>query len=271
MAYTYCTQRGPTQLLTILTCMTMLHMVGVSPVLALEQPRTLFVVNAPGSKAGAPVAAPVAAPGPAPVLSLHDMVLSALRSAGTFGEVVGVIENLEDTYPIIRPNITFFAPEDNAEPNGFPFNSTPTLMALLNYHTASGNYPLQSLLNLKVGDRIPTVVSEISIVVSNVANPGYQLDNAMVTKPNLFSNTNLSMSVHGVNAIFNTRFYNTAVLGPVPAPAPVAPSGATAPGAASSTSPGTKTDSNDAAHLSNQASFSLVLVGAIALLFPCPL
>jgi hypothetical protein len=113
---------------------------------------------------------------------------------------------------------------------------------LLNYHTAKQSYTFQDLLGLKVGDRIATVMTGISIVVQSVGQNDYQLDNAIIVNPDLY--TNNSVAVHGINAIFFTQFYNTATLGPVPAPPAttgVAPAAASSsPKSSSSTAPTAK-------------------------------
>lgn len=186
------------------------------PVLSLvqehqQQPRALFEVNAPPI----PPQAPVPAPAPAPVLTLSEKVVNALRAAGHYGAISGVLEGLTDIDQVIQPGTTFFAPDDVVSA-GLPYNSSGDMMQLLSYHTANQSYTFQDLLGLKVGDRIATVSPGISILVESVGQNDYQLDNAIIVNPDLY--TNNSVAVHGINAIFFTQFYNTATLGPVPAP-----------------------------------------------------
>jgi uncharacterized surface protein with fasciclin (FAS1) repeats len=234
--------------------MTLLHVFGVSPALSTttqldqqqqqqqqqlhqqQNPRALFVVNAPGQPATAPLGpakAPAKAPAPAPVLTLHQKVVGALRAAGTFGAISGALDSLTDNDPI-KPSITLFAPEDSAF-QGVPLNSSAAVTTLLNYHTAGGILTFQQLLSLAQGHRIQTVTTGISIVVVNNQTANYQLDNAHIIRPNLYNDG--SVVVHGVDAIFDTRFYNTATLGPVPAPAPVAPAAPPPVAAAASSTP----------------------------------
>jgi hypothetical protein len=178
-----------------------------------QQPRALFEVNAPPTPPQAPV--PVTAPAPAPVLTLSEKVVNALRAAGHYGAISGVLEGLTDIDQVIQPGTTFFAPDDVVSA-GLPYNSSGDMMQLLSYHTANQSYTFQDLLGLKVGDRIATVSPGISILVESVGQNDYQLDNAIIVNPDLY--TNNSVAVHGINAIFFTQFYNTATLGPVPAP-----------------------------------------------------
>ncbi len=244
-------QQQSLSFLVVACVMTLLHVFGVSPALSTttqldqqqqqqqqlhqqQNPRALFVVNAPGEPATAPLG-PAKAPAPAPVLTLHQKVVGALRAAGTFGAISGALDSLTDNDPI-KPSITLFAPEDSAF-QGVPLNSSAAVSTLLNYHTAAGILTFQQLLTLAEGHRIQTVTTGISIVVVNNQASNYQVDNAHVTRPNLYNDG--SVVVHGVDAIFDTRFYNTATLGPVPAPAPVAPAAPPPVAAAASSTPGT--------------------------------
>lgn len=216
------------------------------PVLSLvqehqQQPRALFVLNAPPTPPQAPV--PVTAPAPAPVLTLSEKVVNALRAAGHYGAISGVLEGLPDIDQVIQPGTTFFAPDDVVSA-GLPYNSSGDMMQLLSYHTANQSYTFQDLLGLKVGDRIPTISPGISILVESVGQNDYQLDNAIIVNPDLY--TNNSVAVHGINAIFFTQFYNTATLGPVPAP-PATTGVAPAAAAASSSSPKSSSSTTPAA------------------------
>ncbi len=253
------------------------------PVLSLvqehQQPRALFAVNAPPTPPQAPV--PVTAPAPAPVLTLSDKVVNALRAAGHYGAISGVLEGLPDIDQVIQPGTTFFAPDD-AVSAGLPYNSSADMTQLLNYHTANQSYTFQDLLGLKVGDRIATVVTGISIVVQSVGQNDFKLDNAIIVNPDLY--TNNSVAVHGISAIFLTQFYNTATLGPVPAPPAttgVAPAAASSsPKSSSSTSPTAKSHkaTPNAAGGLTRASYSSasgaciatvqLLIATLMLLFP---
>lgn len=256
------------------------------PVLSLvqehqQQPRALFVLNAPPTPPQAPV--PVTAPAPAPVLTLSEKVVNALRAAGHYGAISGVLEGLPDIDQVIQPGTTFFAPDDVVSA-GLPYNSSGDMMQLLSYHTANQSYTFQDLLGLKVGDRIPTISPGISILVESVGQNDYQLDNAIIVNPDLY--TNNSVAVHGINAIFFTQFYNTATLGPVPAPpattgvAPAAAAASSSPKSSSSTTPAAKSHkaTPNAAGGLTRASYSSasgaciatvqLLIAILMLLFP---
>ncbi|CAM6032942.1 unnamed protein product [Sphagnum compactum] len=282
-------QQQSLSFLVVACVMTLLHVFGVSPALSTttqldqqqqqqqqlhqqQNPRALFVVNAPGEPATAPLA-PAKAPAPAPVLTLHQKVVGALRAAGTFGAISGALDSLTDNDPI-KPSITLFAPEDSAF-QGVPLNSSAEVATLLNYQTATGVLTIPQLLAFAQGHRIQTVTTGISIVVVNNQSANYQLDNAHIARPNLYNDG--SVVVHGVDAIFDTRFYNTATLGPVPAPAPVAPAAPPPVPAAASSTPGTtsavpssttsttpsKTDTSAATAGSFSSSLTAILVGSV--------
>lgn len=177
----------------------------------------------------------------AEVPTLHQQVVSALRAAGRFGAVSGILDSLTNVDEIIKPDITLFAPDDTAFENVL-MNSSSVLTTLLNYQTASRFYSFQDLMSLRAGDRIPTVTPGISILVVSVNGLNYRLDDAFVVAPDLYTNGTVVVAVHGVSAIFSTRQYNTATLGPVPAPAPIADAAAAATPAPVSTSPTTVPD-----------------------------
>jgi hypothetical protein len=178
----------------------------------------------------------------AEVPTLHQQVVSALRAAGRFGAVSGILDSLTNVDEIIKPDITLFAPDDTAFENVL-MNSSSVLTTLLNYQTASRFYAFQDLMSLRAGDRIPTVTPGISILVVTVNGLNYRLDDAFIVAPDLYTNGTVVVAVHGVSAIFSTRQYNTATLGPVPAPAPIADAAAAAATPAPvSTSPTTVPD-----------------------------
>lgn len=201
----------------------------------------ILVVSAPVIAATATVSVGSPRSATAEVLTLHQQVVGALRAAGRFGAVSGILDSLTNVDEIIKPNITLFAPDDTAFENVL-MNSSSVLTTLLNYQTASRFYAFQDLMSLRAGDRIPTVTPGISILVVTVNGLNYRLDDAFVVAPDLYTNGTVVVAVHGVSAIFSTRQYNTATLGPVPAPAPIAEAAAAAAPAPVSTSPTTVPD-----------------------------
>lgn len=201
----------------------------------------ILVVTAPVIAATAPVSVGSSTSATAEVPTLHQQVVTALRAAGRFGAVSGILDSLTNVDEIIKPDITLFAPDDTAFENVL-MNSSSVLTTLLNYQTASRFYAFQDLMSLRAGDRIPTVTPGISILVVSVNGLNYRLDDAFVVAPDLYTNGTVVVAVHGVSAIFSTRQYNTATLGPVPAPAPIADAAAAATSAPVSTSPTTVPD-----------------------------
>ncbi|CAM6021843.1 unnamed protein product [Sphagnum balticum] len=216
--------------LRILPYLTILQVLGALILLVVTAP--VIAATATVSVGSPPTSATAEVP------TLHQQVVGALRAAGRFGAVSGILDSLTNVDEIIKPDITLFAPDDTAFENVL-MNSSSVLTTLLNYQTASRFYAFQDLMSLRAGDRIPTVTPGISILVVSVNGLNYRLDDAFVVAPDLYTNGTVVVAVHGVSAIFSTRQYNTATLGPVPAPAPIADAAAAAAAAPApvSTSP----------------------------------
>lgn len=227
----------------------------ISLVVAYESP--VLVVAAPSP---APVTVPAPAPAPK-VLTLHEKVVNALRAAGHYGAISGLLDSLSDD--IIKPGITLFAPEDAAF-NGMPMNSSSLLTTTLNYHIASKVYTYQELQNLTLNTTIPTAAPGVNIVVTSVVKGGFKLDNAGIANPDLYSDG--QVAVQGINAVFDTAKYNKGVVAPEAAPAPVSAVSPPAPAvgtpeAAATTSSPTK---NDATHIAAASTITAVLIVSTA-------
>ncbi|KAG0504347.1 hypothetical protein KC19_4G016800 [Ceratodon purpureus] len=177
----------------------------------------------------APAPAPllgVPAPAPAPkVLTLHEKVVAALRAAGHYGAISGLLDSLGDS-TIIKPGITLFAPDDGAF-DGLNMNSSLLLTTTLDYHVSTTVYTYQQLSTLPLNSTIQTAAPNVEIIVTSTGTNGFRLDDVAISDPDLYSDG--QVAVQGVSSVFNTAKYNKGVVPPEAAPAPLA---GEAPGAA---------------------------------------
>ncbi|XP_024368879.1 uncharacterized protein [Physcomitrium patens] len=187
--------------------------------LALGTVASESLVTAAASKVPAvPVPAPVRAPAPAPkILTLHEKVVTSLRSAGHYGAIAGLLDSLPNNN-IIKTGMTLLAPNDNAFSNVL-MNSTTYLTTLLTYHGAAKVYSYEGLLNLPVGTKIPSTAANVVIVVTSNSKGAYKLDDSQIVDPDIFVDN--TVAVHGIDNVLNTAKYNKGVVAPEAAPAPV--------------------------------------------------
>lgn len=138
----------------------------------------------------------------------HQDVVAALRAAGgRYGRFAALLDSLQQA--IIHEDITIFAPNDRALAEFHNLNTSKAVTEMLNFHTLSAQLPFSSLLRLKVGTRLPTPVTNVTILVISIAASAYGVDNAVIVDPDLY--TDATVAIHGVNAVFNTSEYNIQV------------------------------------------------------------
>ena len=160
-------------------------------------------------------------------MTQHQDVVAALRAAGgRYGRFAALLDSLQET--IIHEDITVFAPNDRALAEFHSLNASKAVTQMLNFHTLTTQLPFSSLLRLKVGTRLPTPVTNVTILVTSIAANAYGVDNAVIVDPDLY--TDATIAVHGVNAILNTSEYNIQVPSPDTVPQ-------LSPGIVTSTSP----------------------------------
>jgi hypothetical protein len=224
------------------------------------------------SKAGAITAAPapgpaVAVPAPAPApkkpLTLHEKVVAALRAAGHYGAISGLLDSLGEN-AVIKEGITFFAPDDGAF-DGLNMNSSRLLTTTLNYHVSTSVYNYQALSNLPLNSTIATAAPNVVIVVTSTGSNGLRLDDVVISDPDLYSDG--QAAVHGISSVLNTAKYNKGVVPPEAAPVPPA-APAQAPGLI--TTPGTPatastTDSNDAVRVAGSVVHTVLGISVVSL------
>lgn len=248
-------QAAPWTALAATLCCTLLF----SAVLAEDSTTVAAAITAP---APAPLLG-VPAPAPAPkILTLHEKVVAALRAAGHYGAISGLLDSLGES-AIIKSGTTLFAPDDSAF-NGLNMNSSLLLTTTLDYHVATTVYTYQQLASLPLNSTIQTAAPNVVILVTSTGTNDFRLDDVAISDPDLYSDG--QMAVQGVSSVFNTAKYNKGVVPPEAAPIGDAPSAApgyiTPPSAPKTTSP-TK---SDAAHVMACILRTAILASAISLL-----
>lgn len=194
---------------------------------------------------GPAVAIPAPAPAPTKPLTLHQKVVAALRAAGHYGAISGLLDSLGDGV-VIKEGITLFAPDDGAF-SGLNMNSSSLLMTTLNYHVATSVYNYQALSNLPLNSTIQTAEPNVKIYITSTGTNGLRLDDIVIADQDMYSDS--QVAVQGIIALLNTAKYNKGLVPPEAAPVGGAPS--QAPGAITSPTAPT-TDSppgSDAAHV----------------------
>lgn len=207
------------------------------------------------------VAVPAPAPAPKKPPTLHEKVVAALRAAGHYGAISGLLDSLGES-AVIKEGITLFAPDDGAF-DGLNMNSSQLLMTTLNYHVSTSVYNYQALSNLPLNSTIQTAVPNVVIVITSTGTNGLRLDDVAISDPDLYSDG--QVAVHGVSSVLNTAKYNKGVVPPEAAPVAGVP--AQAPGVITTpTAPKTSSPTgSDAAHVVASVLSTALFVSAVFL------
>ncbi|XP_024391899.1 uncharacterized protein [Physcomitrium patens] len=237
----------------------------VSAELADDSPTKAAIAAAPAPLIGAPAPAPVAPP-PKP-LTLHEKVVAALRAAGHYGAISGLLDSLGEASSIIKEGVTLFAPDDGAF-SGLNLNSSKLLMTTLDYHVATSVYNYNQLSTLPLNSTIKTSVPDVVILITSTGTSGLRLDNVAISDPDLYVDSQIA--VHGISAVMDTAKYNKGVVPPEAAPAPLATNPSPAPGLITTpTTPRTASPAgtgNGAAHVLTNIVSTMLLVSAVSFL-----
>ncbi|CAM6101216.1 unnamed protein product [Calypogeia fissa] len=158
----------------------------------------------PRPSAGGVAPVPGEAPAPAGPLQPEPQVtnmIEALRDAGRFGAIAGLLDGLQ--MKSVTPMTTWFLPNDQAFSDiNYPKNVT----TFLDYHVVRELLPFSRLLTLSIGTRIPTFLDKEVIVVTNNSQFNFSIDNAMMVVPDLYSDS--TVAVHGINAVLDDASFN---------------------------------------------------------------
>ncbi|KAI3850670.1 hypothetical protein MKW98_030730 [Papaver atlanticum] len=95
---------------------------------------------------------------------------------------------------------TFLIPSDN------PFSSScQSLSSTISYHIIPQQLSFSVLRTFPIGSRIPTLLPEKSILVTNNSKSNYTIDGIQITYPDLYMNG--AVVVHGINSTLNYTVY----------------------------------------------------------------
>ncbi|KAG0627113.1 hypothetical protein M758_2G174500 [Ceratodon purpureus] len=131
---------------------------------------------------------------------LHHDVVRVLRTA-QYKAFAAMLDNMTES--VVRKGVTVFAPSDGAL-SDYQEKKTDELRLedVVKFHVVTDIMPYSNLLRLEVGSRLTTDVSNVTIMVTNATAGAYQVDDAVIISPDLY--TDATIAVHGINAVFNT-------------------------------------------------------------------
>ncbi|KAI3905785.1 hypothetical protein MKW92_024541 [Papaver armeniacum] len=96
---------------------------------------------------------------------------------------------------------TFLIPTDDN-----PFSSScQSLSSTIGYHIVPQQLSFSVLRTFPIGSRIPTLLPEKSIIVTNNSKSNYTIDEIQITYPDLYVNG--AVVVHGINSTLNYTVY----------------------------------------------------------------
>ncbi|XP_057949041.1 FAS1 domain-containing protein SELMODRAFT_448915-like [Malania oleifera] len=168
---------------------------------------------------GAPTASP-------PYTSPHELqqqqvdnIIDALIGAGDFASWANMLSNADpSSLPITA---TLFIPGDNALthlPSPPPLNFDPFIFP---YHIVPQRLTFSDLQLFPINSRLPTLLPNSSILITNNSLSNFTLDASLLTQPDLYITT--AVSVHGIATILDYAVYGNGRLSS-PEPPPLPPS-----------------------------------------------
>jgi hypothetical protein len=128
-----------------------------------------------------------------------DNIIDAVLGAGDFKNWASVLTMADPTtFPI---SATFFIPSDNSlspttttsDPFIFPCHIVPQRLAFAD------------LQQFKAFSRLPTLILDRSILITNNAVSNFTLDGSRLTHPDIY--TNAAISVHGIDNLLDYSFF----------------------------------------------------------------
>ncbi|KAL5701905.1 hypothetical protein ACHQM5_027188 [Ranunculus cassubicifolius] len=147
---------------------------------------------------------------------LHN-IIEALTGSSDFGNWAGILSVSDPTtFPITA---TIFVPNDASvsSTNLSSFNASNIL-----YHILPQQLTFENLLTQKIGSRLPTLLPNKSILVTNNSRLNFTIDDTLIVRPNLYMNG--VVVVHGITSALNYSVYGDEHLETNPNPSPVPPS-----------------------------------------------
>ncbi|KAI3961937.1 hypothetical protein MKW92_036031 [Papaver armeniacum] len=130
--------------------------------------------------------------------------LMATQDYSNWAEVLSITDPF--TFPITA---TFLIPGDNplinttstSSSSSSSSSSSQSLTSTIGYHIIPQQLPFSVLQTFAIGSRIPTLLPEKTILVTNNSQSNYTIDEIQITYPDLYING--AVVVHGIKSTLN--------------------------------------------------------------------
>ncbi|KAI3940041.1 hypothetical protein MKW92_050331 [Papaver armeniacum] len=133
--------------------------------------------------------------------------LMATQDYSNWAEVLSITDPF--TFPITA---TFLIPGDNPLINttstSSSSSSSQSLTSTIGYHIIPQQLPFSVLQTFAIGSRIPTLLPEKTILVTNNSQSNYTIDEIQITYPDLYING--AVVVHGIKSTLNYTAFGAA-------------------------------------------------------------
>ncbi|KAK9267828.1 hypothetical protein L1049_010264 [Liquidambar formosana] len=170
-----------------------------------------------------PSPATTQSPPPSPLQQQQlNNIIDALIGAGDYGNWANIISAADpSTFPF---TVTLFIPGDDAITHLPTTTTTPSITFdpfIFPYHIVPQRLSFSDLQLFKIKSRLPTLLPDKSILITNNSRSNFTVDDAPITHPDLY--TTESVSVHGVGAVLDYSAYGGGITLPDPLPTPSQP------------------------------------------------
>ncbi|KAI3834426.1 hypothetical protein MKX03_032537 [Papaver bracteatum] len=136
--------------------------------------------------------------------------LMATQDYSNWAEVLSITDPF--TFPITA---TFLIPGDNplintttTSSSSSSSSSSQSLTSTIGYHIIPQQLPFSVLQTFAIGSRIPTLLPEKTILVTNNSQSNYTIDEIQITYPDLYING--AVVVHGIKSTLNYTAFGAA-------------------------------------------------------------
>ncbi|KAI3946257.1 hypothetical protein MKW92_035710 [Papaver armeniacum] len=133
--------------------------------------------------------------------------LMATQDYSNWAEVLSITDPFN--FPITA---TFLIPGDNPLINttstSSSSSSSQSLTSTIGYHIIPQQLPFSVLQTFAIGSRIPTLLPEKTILVTNNSQSNYTIDEIQITYPDLYING--AVVVHGIKSTLNYTAFGAA-------------------------------------------------------------
>ncbi|KAL5983726.1 hypothetical protein ACLOJK_017817 [Asimina triloba] len=129
-------------------------------------------------------------------------IIDALIGTSDFGSWAAVLNGTDAPSPIPL-SATFFVPTDKAlsRPNFQSYIDQSTFL----YHILPQGLSLFDLQQLEIGDRLPTLLPNNTILITNNSQSNFTIDDCRIIRPDMLSNG--FFTLHGIDSVLNYSLY----------------------------------------------------------------